>query len=141
MIDEKGGIMTTTKLIAIPAIALAASLGLAACGSVKAPVAKPAATVTHTVAAKPAPAKIVYVTAKPAPAKTVYVQAPAPTPTEAPAAPAPAATTPNIDQNGSNSPPPGAPSCTTVNGYYSGGLPGHLAPSGECVPDGANGDA
>jgi hypothetical protein len=53
--------MTTTKLIAIPAIALAASLGLAACGA--------------------------------------------------------------------------------VNGYYSGGLPGHLAPSGECVPDGANGDA
>jgi hypothetical protein len=114
------------KLIAIPAISLAAGLGMAACGSVKAPVAKPAVTVTHTVTAKPAPAKIVYVTAKPAPAKTVYVQAPAPTPTEAPAAPAPAPL-----------PSPGWAPCTTIAGMYPGGLPGHINPSdGFCVMDG-----
>jgi len=54
------------KLVAIPAIALAAGIGLAACGSVKAPVAKPAVTVTHTVAAKPVPAKTTH-SAKPKP--------------------------------------------------------------------------
>ena len=32
-----------------------------------------------------------------------------------------------------NSPAPGAPSCTTVNGYYPGGMAGHVAPSGECA--------
>jgi hypothetical protein len=132
--------MKLNRLAAIPAIAIAAGIGLAACGSVKTPVAKPAVTVTHTVAAKPVPAKIVYVTAKPAPAKTVYVQAPAPTPTEAPAAPAPVAaptTPPNPDNN---TPASGAAFCTTVNGYYSGGLPGHVNSQGECVPDGQNGD-
>jgi len=125
--------MKLNKLAAIPVIAIAAGIGLAACGSVKAPVAKPAVTVTHTVAAKPVPAKIVYVTAKPAPAKTVYVQAPAPTPTEAPAAPAPvvAPTTPS-----DIAPTAGAP-CTTIAGLYPGGLPGHLDPSnGFCVMDG-----
>ena len=76
------------KLIAVPAIALAAGLSLAACGSAKAPAAAP--SVTHTVTAPaavlkpttsapttPAPVKTVIV--QPAPAKTVYVQAPAPT--------------------------------------------------------------
>ena len=42
--------MKLNKLAAIPAIAIAAGIGLAACGSVKAPVAKPAVTVMHTVA-------------------------------------------------------------------------------------------
>jgi hypothetical protein len=83
--------MKLNKVIVIPALALTASLSLAACGSVKAPTAAPAATHTVTAPAAapqpttpapttPAPAKTVIV--QPAPAKTVYV-APA-----APAAPA-----------------------------------------------------
>jgi len=66
------------KLIAVPAIALAAGIGLAACGSAKTPVAAP--TVTHTVtpAAVTAPAATPKPTTPaptaPAPAKTVYVQ-------------------------------------------------------------------
>ena len=84
--------MKLSKVIAIPALALAAGLSLAACGSVKAPAAAPAVTRTVTAPAAapkptphapttPAPAKTVYV--RPAPAKTVYVQVPA-----APAPPA-----------------------------------------------------
>jgi hypothetical protein len=89
------------KLIAVPAIALAAGIGLAACGSQSAaPVAKPAAT--HTVTAKPAATHTV--TAKPAPAKT----------TPAPAAPAPAA----------------APAILSVTGY-SGTSPGEVNFSGD----------
>lgn len=54
--------MNLNKVIAIPAVALAGGLSLAACGSQSAaPVTKPAAA--HTVTAKPA-------TANPAPAKT-----------------------------------------------------------------------
>lgn len=49
-------------------------------------------------------------------------------------APSPAATT------NSNSPAPGAPSCTTIAGYYPGGQPGHLNASGFCVMDGQNGN-
>ncbi len=63
------------KLVAIPAIALAAGLSLAACGSVKAPAAAPA--ITHTVtapAAGPKPTTPAPTTSAPAP----YVQAPAP---------------------------------------------------------------
>jgi hypothetical protein len=86
--------MKLSKVVAIPAIALAAGLSLAACGSVKAPVA----AVTHTVTAPaapvatksaapvattPAPTTPAATTPAPQPAKTVYVQAPA-----APAAPA-----------------------------------------------------
>jgi hypothetical protein len=56
------------KFIAVPAIALAAGLSLAGCGSVKAPAAAPAAT--HTVAGA---------LTKPAPAKTAPAAAPAPT--------------------------------------------------------------
>ena len=69
--------MTTTKLIAIPALALAAGIGLTACGTTSAP--KPAPTVTHTVTA-PAP--------KPTPKATTAAPnaAAAPT-TAAPAAP------------------------------------------------------
>ena len=44
--------MKSNKVIAIPAIALAAGLSLAACGSVKGHSALP--TVTHTGAAAPA---------------------------------------------------------------------------------------
>ena len=76
------------KLVAIPAIALAAGLGLAACGPVKAPVATPA--VTHTVtasAAAPKPTTPAPTTPAPAPAKTVSVPV-------TPAAPAPAAPAP-----------------------------------------------
>jgi len=47
--------MTTTKLVAIPAIALSAGISLAACGSAKAPAAAPA--VTHTVTAPAAAPK------------------------------------------------------------------------------------
>ena len=81
--------MKLDKVVAIPAIALAAGLSLTACGSVKAPVA----AVTHTVTAPaarvanqpptPAPTTPAATTPAPQPAKTVYVQAPA-----APAAPA-----------------------------------------------------
>ena len=70
--------MKLDKLAAIPAIAIAAGIGLAACGSVKAPVAKPAVTVTHTVAAKPVPAQNRVRYGKACPAETVYVPAPAP---------------------------------------------------------------
>ena len=84
--------MKRNKVVAIPALALAAGLSVAACGSVKAPAALPVAT--HTGVAAPAatpkpsattappkatPAPI---TPAPAPAKTVYV------PVQAPAAPA-----------------------------------------------------
>ena len=72
-----------SKLVAILAIALAAGIGLTACGSVKAPAAAP--VVTHTVtapAATPTPsAPTAPATPAPAPAKTVYVPV-------APAAPA-----------------------------------------------------
>ena len=70
------------KFIAIPAIALAAGISLAACGSQSAP--KPQPTITHTVTATPTAPKPSATTAAPAPAKTVYVpvapttQAPAP---------------------------------------------------------------
>ena len=79
--------MKLNKVVAIPALALAAGLSLAACGSLKAAAAAPA--VTHTVTAPaatpkpttpapttPAPAKTVIV--QPAPAKTVYVAPAAP---------------------------------------------------------------
>jgi hypothetical protein len=78
--------MKLNKVIAIPALALAAGLSLAGCGSVKAPAVAPA--VTHTVTAPAAapkpttPAPTTAAPVAPAPAKTVYV---------APAAPAPAA--------------------------------------------------
>ena len=56
----EGKAMKLKKLIAIPAIAIAAGIGLAACGSNSAPVAKAAAApssapaATHSAAAKPA---------------------------------------------------------------------------------------
>ena len=75
--------MKLIKLAAVPAIALAAGLGLAACGSLKS-----APAVTHTVTAAPAaaltptatPAPTTPAPTTPAPARTVYVpvQAPAP---------------------------------------------------------------
>ena len=76
--------MKLNMLAAIPAIALAAGLSLAACGSVKAPAAAPA--VTHTVTAPaaapkpsattaPAAAPAPNVVVVPAPAQTVYVPA------------------------------------------------------------------
>ena len=75
------------KPVAIPAIVLAAGIGLTACGSVKAPAAAP--VVTHTVtapAAAPKPSTPAATTPAPAPAKTVYVQAPAaPAPAPEPA--------------------------------------------------------
>ena len=93
--------MKLNNLVAIRAIALAAGISLAACGSVKAPAAAPA--VTHAVTAPAAtpkptmpapttPAPVTH-TAAPAPGKTVYVQptAPAPVyvaPAAAPVAPA-----------------------------------------------------
>lgn len=78
--------MKFIKLAAVPAIALAAGLGLTACGS---PTSAPA--VIHTVTAAPAavtptatPTTPAPTTPAPAPATTVYVPAQAP----APAAPA-----------------------------------------------------
>ena len=77
------------KLVAIPAIALAAGIGLTACGSVKAPAAAP--VVTHTVTAPAATPKPSASTAPatpapaPAPANTVPV---APAALAAPAEPA-----------------------------------------------------
>jgi len=73
--------MQLNKVIAIPVLALAGGLGLAACGTTSTPP-KPAVTVTAP-APKPttpapttaAPAPVVVV---PAPAKTVYVAPPAP---------------------------------------------------------------
>ena len=73
------------KFIAIPAIAIAAGIGLAACGSQAAPSAAPTHTVTAAPApTTPAPTTPAPTTPAPAPAKTVYVQAPA---ARAPAAP------------------------------------------------------
>jgi hypothetical protein len=82
--------MKLNKVVAIPVIALAAGLGLTACGSAKAPAAAP--VVTHTVTAPaaapkpttPAPTTPAPTTPAPAPVKTVYVKAPA---ARAPAAP------------------------------------------------------
>ena len=86
--------MKLNKVIAIPVLALAGGLGLAACGNQAAPHAAPA--VTHTVtpsaaASKPttpAPTTPAPTTPAPAPVKTVYVQAPAAPAPAAPAAPA-----------------------------------------------------
>ena len=82
--------MKLNKVVAIPAIALAVGISLAACGSLKAPAAAPAATHTVTAASAAAPKASATTappkgtsapaTPAPAPAKTVYV----------PAAPAPA---------------------------------------------------
>ena len=79
--------MKLNKVVAIPAIALAAGLSLAACGSAKAPAAAP--TVTHTVIESPAPTTPKPTTPAPAPAPThtTYVQAPAAPAPAAPAAP------------------------------------------------------
>lgn len=81
--------MKPNMLAAIPAIALAAGISLAACGAVKAPAAAPA--VTHVVTAPAAAAKPTMpapTTLAPAPARTVYVQAPAAPAPAPPAAPA-----------------------------------------------------
>ncbi len=80
--------MKLSKVIAIPAVALAAGLSLAECGSVKASAAAPA--ITHAVTApaaavKPTTPAPTTPAPAPAPVKTVYVQAPA---APAPAAPA-----------------------------------------------------
>lgn len=81
--------MKLNKVVAIPAIALAAGIALAACGSLKAPAAASAArTVTATPKASattappnatsaptmpaPAPARTVYVPAAPAPPQPAY---------------------------------------------------------------------
>ncbi len=66
--------MKLSKVIALPAIALTAGLGLAACGSAKAPAAAPA--VTHAVTAQtaaPKPTSPEPTTPAPAPAETVSV--------------------------------------------------------------------
>ena len=70
--------MKLNKVIAIPAIALAAgatALACSACGTTTAPpvIARPLPVITHTVT--PAPTHTVIVT--PAPTHTTYVQAPA----------------------------------------------------------------
>ncbi len=79
--------MKLNKVIAIPALALAAGISLAACGSVQAPVAQPAAAApvapvatksAAPVATTPAPATPAATTpAAPQSAKTVYVPVPA----------------------------------------------------------------
>ena len=85
--------MKLNKVIAVPAIALAAGLGLSACGASAPVTAKPLPVITHTVpATTPAPTTAA---PKPAPTHTVYVQ-PA-----APAAPAPAAPAP-VQASGGN---------------------------------------
>jgi hypothetical protein len=73
--------MKLQKVVAIPAIALAAGLSLAACGSVKAPAAAP--PVTHTVTAKPAPTTAKPTTAAPRPGPAPVAQVPAPSFTNA----------------------------------------------------------
>ena len=80
--------MKLNKVVAIPALAIAAGIGLAACGSAKAPAAAP--IVTHTVIASPAPTTPKPTTPAPAPAPThtTYVQAPAAPAPATPAAPA-----------------------------------------------------
>ena len=94
----EGKTMKLNKVVAIPAIALAAGLSLAACGSVKAPAATPAVTHAVTapaatksaapVATTPAPTTPAATMPAPQPAKTVYIQAPAAPAPAAPAAPA-----------------------------------------------------
>ena len=97
--------MKLYKLAAIPIIGLIAGLGLAACGSVKAPVAKPAVAVTHTVTAKPVPVKTTH-SAKPKPVQT--------TPKAVAAPPVAAAPTPVLNVRN-----------------YSGIKPGEIAFSGD----------
>jgi 2-oxoglutarate dehydrogenase E2 component (dihydrolipoamide succinyltransferase) len=80
--------MKTTRTIFAGIGTLALIGGLAACGTAKAPVAKPAVTVTQTVTAKPAPATH---SAKP---KPVPAPATAPATQAAPAAASAAAATP-----------------------------------------------
>ena len=117
------------KFIAIPAIALAAGISLAACGSAKAPVAAPA--VTHTVTAPtaapkpttPAPTTPAPTTAAPvapAPAKTVYV-APARVAAPAPAAPAVQTNCGNDVYAGANA---GCAFAQNVAAAYPGGMGG-----------------
>jgi hypothetical protein len=82
--------MITMKLIkfaAVPAIVLAAGLGLTACGSLtSAPAvthtAPAASAAAGTPTATPAPTTPAPTTPAPAPATTVYVPAPAPAPAE-----------------------------------------------------------
>jgi hypothetical protein len=58
-----------------------------------------------------------------------------------PGAPFPARAAPTAASLASaNSPAAGALSCTTIAGYYAGGLAGHLNSSGFCVADGENGN-
>ena len=90
----EGKTMKLNKLIAIPAIVLAAGISLTACGSTPArPNARPMPFITHTVTVTPKPRPPAATTAPPAttpasptPAKTVYVSpgpaAPAPAPVE-----------------------------------------------------------
>jgi len=80
------------KLIAVPALTLAAGLGLTACGSGKAPVAKPAVTVTRTVSAKPAPVK------------TTHPAKPKPVPTTPTLTPTPSAALPTVPTNSGTDP-------------------------------------
>ena len=128
--------MTTTKLVAIPAIALSAGISLAACGSAKAPAAAPA--VTHTVPAPAAAPKPKASTAAPAPAPThtTYVQAPA-----APAPAAPAAPTNQAGEflnsqtlyNSLASEQQSELTAAPADDYYS---PGIISVNVSCTPDG-----
>ena len=128
--------MKLNKVIAIPAIALAAGVSLAACGSVKAPAAAPA--VTHTVTAPPATPKPKASTAAPAPAPThtTYVQAPAAPAPAAPAAPAYQAGEFLNSQtlyNSLASEQQSALIAAPADDYYS---PGTISVNVSCTPDG-----
>ena len=109
----EGKTMKFNKVIAIPAIAIAAGIGLAACGSVKAPVAKPTVTVTHTVAAKPVPTKTTH-SAKPKPVQT--------TPKAVAAPPVAAAPTPVLNVRNYSGIKPGVIAFSGDGGYVITGI-------------------
>ena len=114
--------MKINKVVAIPALALAAGISLAACGSVKAPAA--AQAVTHTVTAPAATPKPAHTggaaPTKPAP-KVIVV----PTPVYAAPAPAPALTACGTGMHGEQVSANGNTSCSFAlnveQAYVNGG--------------------
>ena len=128
--------MKLNKVVAIPALALAAGLGLAACGQAATPRAAPAPT--HTVTAPPATPKPKASTAAPAPAPThtTYVQASAAPAPAAPAAPAYQAgeflNSQTLD-NSLASEQKSELTAAPADDYYS---PGTISVNVSCTPDG-----
>src|SRR5450755_3597998 len=136
--------MKVNKLIAVPAIALAAGLGLAACGSVKAPALGNNHTLTASAAA-PVATKTTH-SAKPAPVATTPAAAPKATVAQ-PAAKVPV---PDVSTDGYSGIKPGEIGFSGDGGYVITGIiwsswgPNEADGTGisniqGCVPDCATG--